>query len=109
MSKHGIKIKLERGIDNDYIMTILTQSYVAKIHEYLAQFRDLDHVGDGLSWPFDGTVYLHNQSRQNLKCLFEVGSAGYRDMLHGWPIVKIVDPYIVLNCVGYNAADDCKL
>jgi hypothetical protein len=109
MPKYGIKVKLERGIGNNYILTILAKSHITKIREYLAQFNDLHHGGDGLNWPFDGTIYLYNRDRASLNYLFEVGSAGYRDLLHRWSIVKIVDPYIILNCVGYNAADDCRL
>lgn len=109
-----LKVEFTQTRTDDIIARIINKRIVAKIRRYLEYSLPMGIAptpSDGLTWPFDGTIYMQASMDTTVFLINHYGLSG-EDMLDlhaGWPITKLVDSWAILNTVGYSACDYLKL
>jgi len=95
----GIKIRIANYHGWAWTAQPVSPSHNASIAAYLAEY--------GVPW--EGELIQSQDDRESAIEHYDLTPAMVRDIDHGWPVVRIIDPWVYLNHVGYDASDRCKL
>lgn len=94
-----IKVRIIPGSYGDYLVHPVSYHHKTKVHQYLKQVAP--------KGTHSSTVYFQDNLADVVE-LFNLTARDIKSLAWGYDVVKLVDAWVYLTCVGYDAADNVK-